>query len=64
MKTEYLGTLFSAVAVLLIVAVWTLYIMIQRNRTKAPDAPPEYYQRDLFAVYGGLIVAVCAMLGV
>lgn len=64
MKTEYLGTLFSAIAVLLIATLWTLIIFVQRNRTKAPDAPPEYYQRDFFAGIGGLIVVVCAMLGV
>lgn len=64
MKTEYLGTLFSAIAVLLIATFWTLCIMVERNRTKAPDAPPEYYQRDAFAVMGGLIVAVCAVMGV
>lgn len=64
MKTEYLGTLFSAVAVLLIATFWTLCIMVERNRTKAPDALPEYYQRDLFAGIGGLIVVVCAMWGV
>lgn len=64
MKIEYLGTLFSAFAVIVICAVWTLCVWSERRHTKAPDAPPEYYQRDAFAVMGGLIVAVCAVLGV
>lgn len=64
MKIEYLGTIFTAGAVALILAVWTLTICIERRRTKAPDAPPEYYQRDIFAGLGGLIVAICFIMGV
>lgn len=64
MKTEYLVTLSSAGMVLLIVAIWTLCVMIERRRTAAPDVPPDYWQRDLFAVVGALIVAACAAVGV
>lgn len=59
-----IGTLFSAVTVLLIAAFWTLCVWNERRHTKGPDAMPEYYQRDFFAVLGGLCVAVCAVLGV
>lgn len=64
MEKLNIGTLFSAVVVLLIVAIWTLCVWNERRHTKAPDAPPEYFQRDAFAVMGGLIVAVCAVMGV
>lgn len=64
MEKLNIGTLFSAVVVLLIVAIWTLCVWIERRHTKAPDAPPDYFQRDIFAGLGGLIVAACAVLGV
>lgn len=64
MEKLNIGTAFSAVAVLLIVAIWTLCIWNERRHTKAPDAPPDYFQRDIFAVLGGLIVIVAAFLEV
>lgn len=64
MEKLNIGTAFSAVAVLLIVAIWTLCIWNERRHTKAPDAPPDYFQRDIFAGLGGLIVAVCFVLEV
>lgn len=64
MEKLNIGTAFSAVAVLLIVAIWTLCVWNERRHTKAPDAPPDYFQRDIFAVLGGLIVIVAAFLEV
>lgn len=64
MEKLNIGTAFSAVAELLIVAIWTLCIWNERRHTKAPDAPPDYFQRDIFAVLGGLIVIVAAFLEV
>lgn len=59
-----IGTLFSAVAVLLIVAVWTLCVFIERRTTKRPAVPSDYFQRDVFCVLGLLIVSGCAVMGV
>lgn len=64
MTTKYLGTLICGVVVLLIGAVWTLCVFIERRTTKLPAVPSDYFQRDVFAVLGCCIVAVCAVLGV
>lgn len=64
MKTEYWGTLLTAAIVLVILAIWTLTVYIERRMTVAPDAPPEYYQRDAFAIMGGVVVLFAAIMGV
>lgn len=64
MTTKYLGTLICGVAVLLIGAVWTLCVFIERRTTKLPAVPSDYFQRDVFCVLGLLIVSGCAVMGV
>lgn len=64
MKTEYYLLALGFALILGISALWACAIAVQRLRTKAPDAPPEYTQVKGFSVLGTLVVLAFAWMGV
>lgn len=61
---NYFYTAFTAVTVAAILAVWSIALCIKRATTHRPEVKPDFFQRDLFAVFGFILVCLFAFMGV
>lgn len=48
LKITYVGTLLFVAMAAVVALIWASCICIERNRTKAPDLPPDFQQLEWF----------------
>lgn len=64
LKIKYIGTLIFLAMAASVALIWSVYVLIERVRTKRPDIPVDFQQVRTFCWYCMAITMVLVGIGV